>query len=999
MAMVAGAVLSHGEIASLLSGEELAGGPPASRREALLRRIELLQRAQHVTQLGVWWWEVASGAVTWSPEVFQILGRDPATFRPTFPAVMAIYERGDRGRVEEIHRQALRTGEPLSLRAGACRPDGEVRWVEVQAAPSVEGGRVTGFIGTLIDLTEGHGAEAALRARRDEFQALVQKASDLTVVLDAHGQISFVSPSMERILGYAPEELIGVPVSALVHPNDLNQTHAALTAIREPGATTHLAYRARARDGHYLRVETTFTNFINDPAVEGYVLNTRNVTEGAAADARLRASEARYRLIVETAEEGIWVVDEAGLTTFANRRAAQILGCSVDELMGRSLFEFIPGAADRELAAKGPLRRGAGISPPVDVHFVRADGSEVWALLSASTISGPDGSYRGTLAMITDITGRRELEEDLHRHERQLNAAQALSDTGSWDRDLQGGPVRWSDHYFEIMGVAKEDNPSLELAMAACHPEDRDKLALLRERALEGSRQRGEFRVVRPDGIRTLLIATEGARDADGQPAWLTGSVQDVTEQRRLEGELARQALEDALTGLPNRLLFVDRLSQALRRSTRTGEPVSLLFLDLDDFKTVNDSLGHGAGDEVLVVLARRLAATLRSSDTVARFGGDEFALLLEGVGEAAAVARAEHVLAAIQEPFLIQGREVALRASIGIALGEDGVDAEQLLSDADAAMYAAKRDPVSLRWRVFEPGMHAAARRRFDLRVELDRAVERDEFEVFYQPLVRLADRQTVGAEALVRWNHPTRGLILPAEFVPLAEESGLIVEIGEMVLRQATGWVGAQNRARGENPLHVSVNLSPRQVIEDGFLHVVEDALRRSGVQPEHLILEVPESIFVDDGGSVVPVLEQLRALGIRVAVDDFGTGYSSLSHLRRMPVDILKIDRAFVTDVTRTPEDAAVAHAVVTVARALGLSVIAEGIETSEQAQALQAMDCGIGQGYLFSPPVPAAEFAGGCLTRRPRPRGELCNLGEQTLSLRPLSAAPSRPTLKE
>jgi diguanylate cyclase (GGDEF)-like protein/PAS domain S-box-containing protein len=955
----AASAASASDIAPLIAGVE--GDTSDIDEETLLRHITLLQEAHRIAHLGIWSWDLETNEVAWSPELFRILGRDPATFTPSYDAILPSFHEDDVEMVTLLLEQARWTATPLSYVARIRRPDGQYRWIESDAVPTVVDGKVVELLGTAIDVTERKGAEMALRESEQRFRALVQQSSDLILVLSATGRITYISPAAERLLGCSSPEVLGRDSATLVHPDDLRLIIEAIAAVPGPAATAQATFRVRSADGTWRRVETVFTNLLHEPAVRGIVANSHDVTEATNAEQLLIASEERYRLIVETAEEGIWALDEAGSTTFANHRMAAILGCHIEALEGTSFLDFVT-EKDRELVAAIVSGLRAGHSQQLDLRLVREDGGEVWVLLSGSAILDAAGLYSGALLMATDITDRKVAEDQLLRSQRQLNAAQRLSRTGSWDRDLRRGTARWSEEFVRLMGAPPSDaEHSLGLIVSICHPEDRENMARIREAARRGGRHRGEFRLVRPDGdVRVMRIAVEGELDPDGVPARITGTVQDITEQRSLEEQLKRQALEDALTRLPNRTLFVDRLDHALLRRGGTGEGLSLLFIDLDDFKTVNDSLGHGAGDEILLGVARRLRATLRPSDTAARFGGDEFAVLLEGTTESRAAVAAERLLGVLQKPFQIQGREVVVRASVGIAVAGEGVDAEQLLRNADAAMYAAKRQSASPRYRMFQPSMHTAARRRLDLRAELEKAVERGEFEVYYQPLVTLAERDVVGVEALVRWNHPVQGLISPAEFVPLAEESGLIVAIGENVLRQATSWVGALNRRRPQYPLYVSVNLSPRQLADPTFADTVDDALARAGLGPEHLVLEVTESVLVEEGGTVVPALVRLRTPGIKVAIDDFGTGYSSLGYLRRLPVDILKIDRAFVTDVARTPEDAAVAHAVVSLARVLGLATVAEGIETPEQAQALEAIGCRVGQGYLFSRPIPGPQL---------------------------------------
>ena len=436
-------------------------------------------------------------------------------------------------------------------------------------------------------------------------------------------------------------------------------------------------------------------------------------------------------------------------------------------------------------------------------------------------------------------------------------------------------------------------------------------------------------------------------------------NARDVSERKAFEDQLAHQAFHDPVTNLPNRALFVERVRHAVARNRREHNGIAVLFLDLDDFKTINDSLGHAAGDEVLREVAERLATTVRSSDTAARFGGDEFAILLEDVVSAQEAAdTAERVLESLTEPLRLDQKEIIVRSSLGISVveGESPADAEELIRNADAAMYIAKRDGKG-GYRLFEPAMHEGVLARLELRADLQRAMVSDQLELHYQPLVRLGDGTVSGVEALLRWRHPERGLVGPDEFVPLAEEMGLIVPIGRWVLREGCRQAKAiQLQAPRATPLTMSINLSVKQLQHSDIVGDVREALADSGLAPETLTLEITETVMMTDTDLAVQRLEELRALGVRLAMDDFGTGYSSLSYLSRFPVDILKMDRSFLA-AGATPEASGLATAVVALGQTLNLDVVAEGIEFPEQWATLRALGCGLGQGFYFARPMDA------------------------------------------
>ena len=430
----------------------------------------------------------------------------------------------------------------------------------------------------------------------------------------------------------------------------------------------------------------------------------------------------------------------------------------------------------------------------------------------------------------------------------------------------------------------------------------------------------------------------------------------DVSERKAFEDQLAHQAFHDPVTSLANRALFADRVQHSIRRSIRGGPSIGVMFIDLDDFKTVNDSLGHAAGDTVLQEVARRLVGAVRPADTVARFGGDEFAVLLDGVRDSEEAADvAGRILRALELQYDVDGKHVYPRASVGICLAGQGVgsaDAEELLRNADVAMYMAKRDSKG-GYRVFEPAMHERVVERLELQAELQRALELNQLEIHYQPVVRLDQRADYGVEALLRWMHPERGTIPPLNFIPLAEETGLIISIGRWVLEEACrrGVLLHETFAR-KPPLTMSVNLSVKQLQSDTIIHDVRHALEVSGLPPSSLVLEITESVMMADTDLAVQRLNELKSLGVLLAMDDFGTGYSSLSYLSRFPVDILKMDRSFLSS---EHDESGLAGAIIALGNSLNLDVVAEGIEEPEQIDSLRELGCGLGQGFLFAKPM--------------------------------------------
>jgi diguanylate cyclase (GGDEF)-like protein/PAS domain S-box-containing protein len=523
------------------------------------------------------------------------------------------------------------------------------------------------------------------------------------------------------------------------------------------------------------------------------------------------------------------------------------------------------------------------------------------------------------------------------------------------DRDLT---VRWqSPSVARLLGHDPERARGRRM-IDLVHPEDGPDV----ERLLATSSRRTgavtlSARLRHANGDWRHLEAIAEDRLGDPSVQGIVLSMRDVTARQALEDELRHQAFHDSLTGLANRALFEDHLVHALARARRHHQPVAALFLDLDDFKTINDSLGHEAGDELLRAVAIRIAGVVRAEDTAARLGGDEFAVLAETLDDETARTIAKRLLDAVAEPFTISGRELRVSVSIGLAWSDGSIGVKELMRDADTAMYAAK-DGGKNTVRTFETGMHRRVVDRLELTGELQRAVEQEQFQLEYQPVVNLQTGGIYGVEALVRWAHPQRGRVAPTEFIPLAEETGLIVPLGAWILRTACEQASRWNRSLPDRPpVTIGVNVSTRQLHDPTFPELVREVLSSTGVPPSSLALEITESLLPEDGAAVIDRLAELAELGVHIAVDDFGTGYSALSRLHHFPIDTVKIDRSFITGIERDRNKAQLVKGIVSLAESLNLIVVAEGVEHPAQAEQLRAMRAHYGQGYLFSPPVAA------------------------------------------
>ena len=565
------------------------------------------------------------------------------------------------------------------------------------------------------------------------------------------------------------------------------------------------------------------------------------------------------------------------------------------------------------------------------------------------------------LASAIDITDRKQAETALRKSEERYALAALGAHDGLWDWDLATNEIYLSARFKEMLGHSDRALPNHTREwFSRVHASDRDRLGMEIVAHLEGltAHFESEHRMQHRDGTwRWMLCRGLAVRDEHGRAYRFAGSLTDITERKLLEQQVLHDAFHDALTGLPNRALFMDRAGRAVERSKRNpGYAFAALVVDLDRFKVVNDGLGYRVGDELIRGTAARIARCLRPQDTVARLGGDEFALLLEDLTDVSDATRvAARIAEALQVPFGPQ--ELVTSASVGIALSSGYASAEDLLRDADIALHRAKAGGRA-RYEVFDPAMHHRALALLEMETDLRRGLERGEFLVCYQPIVAIGSGALSGFEALLRWRHPSRGLVRPGEFVEVAEETGLIVALGEWILReacrQASEW---RNRLGAALP--VSVNLSGRQLIEADLVERVAAILQETGLPGELLGLEVTESVLMANPDSAAEKLRRLKELGVRVAIDDFGTGYSSFSLLHRFPIDTLKLDRSFVARIPGA--GGPTVRAIVALAHNLGMRVVAEGVETSAQRESLAGLDCAFGQGHLFSEAVPPARAA--------------------------------------
>ena len=896
---------------------------------------------------------------------------------------------------EGVVWHAVRTGHPVLLEDVGAGPDsvGSTDGVTSEiCVPLFDEGEAVGFLDVrgvdgvkltqddlrvMVAVGEDVGVAvgrarlyARVRHSEERYRALAQHSSDLVTLMEATGSVSYQSPAIEQMLGYSPEELIGQNAFDYVHPDDLQRVESAFSeVVQDPGRRPSAEYRFRHKDGSWRWLESVGTNLTEQPGVGGFVINTRDITRRKEAEERLRETEERYRMLVERIPAITYIQQIRGNSesVYVSPQVMDIAGYTPEECTSiPDLWIKILHPDDREAVLAEDLRTNETGEPFVmEYRQFAKDGHLVWMRDEATLVRNEEGEPLYWLGVQIDITERKRTEEALADAEQryrtlveQIPAVTYIDPVDDPDTSLYTSP-----QIERMLGYTPEEWQTQKLWPERLHPDDRERILAADKRFEAGEEPFSEeYRLLAKDGS-VVWVHEEAVllKDEAGEPLYWQGVFYDLTERKALEERLEHRAFHDYLTDLPNRQLFVDRLRKALDRTRRRRDrKVAVLFTDLDEFKVINDSLGHEAGDLLLTLVARRLKRCLRPEDSLARFGGDEFVVLIEDVEDPEVAVRvAERITEELKRPFLLEGRELFASSSIGIGLGHARTKTpEDLLRDADTAMYRAKEEGGT--FRVFDPDMYERARDRLELEGDLRRTLEspREQLPIFYQPMASIPDGTIVGMEALLRWGHPEHGLLAPSGFIPVAERTGLIVPIGRWVLgeacRRAREW---QERHPTRAPLAVAVNLSARQLRYPELVGEVKSALRQAALDPGSLTLEITESVLVEDGESSARALRRLKKLGVRVAIDDFGVGYSSLSYLRYLPVDQLKLDRVLVENLDTDHKNLAIVRAAIDLGHALGIEVVAEGVETHEEFAELRKLGCDIGQGaYWWGPRLP-------------------------------------------
>jgi diguanylate cyclase (GGDEF)-like protein/PAS domain S-box-containing protein len=845
-------------------------------------------------------------------------------------------------------------------------------------------------------------ATRSLRSTEERFAKLVCNSSDLICVLNAKAELVYASPAGERVLGFVPSQYVGRNMLDLVHPTERDSVAKAFAehSLR-PGVHAPSVFRFQTASGEWRTLEVVATNCLDDPAVAGIVMNARDVTDRTNLTRAMRTLAKSNQVLVNASDETSLLVGACNTFIEAgNYPLAWVgfVGHEDDPTVRPVAWAGLSGYLERVTVTCADDEHGQG---PVGIG-VRTGTVQVMQDVITSKAFDPwraaaaEFGFRSSCALPLHVGGKVIGALSIYATEPgafgppQVALLSELADALAYGigRLRDASSLQASEERFRSLAVAApigilEVSPLGDLTYAnprtaqitgrdihtlmgqgwtdVVHPDDSSQLMVPAERAGPLAKEATTFRIRRPGGevrhVRTL-VAPKAFDLAGGYVV----TVEDITEEVQAQEALHYQAFYDTLTGLPNRALFLDRLEQELARHRHAGPNMAVLFVDLDRFKIVNDSLGHPTGDAVLKEVGSRFKGGVRAGDTAARFSGDEFVFIVLDVKEIEdAVIAAKRLQSLLEPPVRCGDMELTVTASIGIVIPDAGADAPTVLRDADAAMYQAKEEGRN-RYALFDEALRRRSVTVLAMEGELRQALARQEFEVYYQPVVEPANGRLVGAEALVRWHHPTRGLVLPLEFIPVAEDTGLIKPLGRWVFEQAVSQLASWDAEEDGPRLQVlTVNLSARQLDGSEAPEIVRRVLELNGVLPSRVCVEVTESVMMADSASTRESVEAFKGLGLQVAIDDFGTGYSSLAYLHTLPVTTVKVDRSFVERLGGREDSTPVVKAVIEMSHAMGLNVVAEGVGNEQLAVLVSDMGCDAAQGFYWARPMPAAAFA--------------------------------------
>jgi diguanylate cyclase (GGDEF)-like protein/PAS domain S-box-containing protein len=939
------------------SGEQ----PGALNRQQLIEWQ--LAEVQSIGHVGTWEFHPVPEKLVWSAETCRIMGLGQGGFDGRIETFMSLIHPDDRDTVVAMTRENRKQPRPTQLEHRIVRPDGTVRHVRVHGVPYRDESGQLVLAGTVHDITELRQSTEALQAMSRKLLGTLEAMADAFYTLDRQWRFTYLNEAAERLLRRSRHELLG-KVLWDAFP-DLEGTHF--------GAQYEFAMERRqplAFEEYYAPLQA-WKDVRIFPTEEGLATFTTEITERKRLQEIEREAAERFMMVARVTSDIIWDWDVPNDRLWWSEGVQSIFGYSADAFkdgIGDWTSRIAPEDRERVVSGLYAAMNGGRGTWGEEYRFLRQDGSYATVRDQGVFRHNAEGATLNVIGSIVDITAAKQAEAERREAEARNRLQASLLDKAHDSISVSGIDLRityWNPGAERLFGWTAAEvigKTKGELLML-----DKEDLERAYHQVLHKGEWRGEIVKRRKDGRRvTVESHLTLVRGDDGQPQLVLEIETDITQRKHDEHAILSLAFFDPLTRLPNRRLLLDRLRHAVAATKRDGHGGALLFIDLDNFKTLNDTLGHDKGDQLLQQVARRLEARVpRGSDTVARHGGDEFVIVLEDLSadqeEAAAQAElvAEKVLGAFNAPFQLDGHQHYSSSSIGVALfDKDMKDIDELLKRADLAMYQAKaggRNTI----RFFDLHMQTVINARVELEADLRRSLRSHGFTLNYQRQTD-SNGNTTGAEALLRWQRPGSQQVSPSVFIPLAEETGLILQLGEWVLeaacRQLVSW-GSRPETAG---LTMAVNVSARQFRQPAFVDQVLQVIERTGADPRRIKLELTESLLVADIENTIETMHALKEKGIGFALDDFGTGYSSLAYLKRLPLDQLKIDQSFVRDVLTDPNDAAIARTILGLGHTLGLDVIAEGVETVDQRNFLATHGCVAFQGYLFGRPVAAEQF---------------------------------------
>jgi diguanylate cyclase (GGDEF)-like protein/PAS domain S-box-containing protein len=958
-------------------------------QEALRESTDFLKQAQENGDFGFYALDIPAGVWTSSDKLDDLFGIDKE-YERTIAGWLALIHPDDRAMMA-IHANEEVFGEGKAFDKEyriIRRTDQAERWVQGMGRLEFDAqGQPLKMRGIIRDITNRKRAEIQLHDSEERYRATFEQAAVGILHTSLDGHILRCNQRFADMIAYRVDEIAGMRFQQITAPEDLAKSNRALqcmTAYAGIGTGPSVWEKRYVRkDGSLTWVKLTISIQRDDGGrALHYITVVEDINERKAAEERLaatqealRVSEERYRTTFQMSIDAVAINRLSdGLYIDVNKAFLDVTGYERQEVLGRSSLELGIWADPNDRLRIIEELRVNSIGHNLEVQFRKKNGTVVWGLISVSVIQITGEPC--ILSVSRDISDSKAAEMRLAKAQEALRSSeeryrttfQMSIDAININRFSDGVFVDANEAFLSFVGCQREEVIGRTSQDLNFWVDSRDRQRMLDILRLH-SRCRDLVAQFRTKNGELVWGQMSGSLiDVDGIPCILSVT-RDISNTKAAEDEIRHLAFYDPLTGLPNRRLLLERLRQSLSASSRTKRKRALLFVDLDNFKNLNDTLGHQTGDLLLQEVASRLATCIRKADTVARLGGDEFVVMLEDLsdipeeaaGEAEAVS--EKILAAIDQPYWLSGRECFSTSSIGITVfGDKRESTNEVLQQADIAMYQAKTAGRNT-MRFFAPALQAAVNARAAMEEDLRHAIKTSQFVLYYQPQVDCT--RLIGAEALVRWNHPKRGLLAPGEFIHLAEETGLILPLGEWVLETACTQIAAWASQVETAHLSVSVNISARQFRQPDFVEQVLAALDRTGANPKNLKLELTESMLVDNIEDVIAKMTEFKSHGLGFSLDDFGTGYSSLAYLKRLPLDQLKIDRSFVRDILEDVGSRAIAQSVISLGRALSLSVIAEGVETEEQLGYLTRLGCHTFQGFLFSRPLPLQEFEGSWL----------------------------------